>query len=420
MLILYNFFQTLIVILLFPLLCIYIALKSKYRKQIPKRLGFGLKKSLGDFKPNSKIIWVHALSVGEVTSAIPLVEKMRRDVNGITIIFSASTLTGYSLGKKLLAPHCDSIIPFPLDIFVVVERFINLIKPHLFILVETDFWPNILSSLQRKNIPILLVNGRISRKSMEQYKKFSFFFKPMFHSISHFCVQSDEDKKRLLELNLPAEKISKLGNLKYASAFSSNDTKADKLLGSVKETLFIAGSTHSGEEEILLDSYIDLKNKFPLKLIIAPRDIKRAGEIASLAETRNLSWQRRSSDNYFTSNLYILDTIGELASFYSIGDICFVGGSLVNEGGHNPLEPASRGKPVLFGPNMSDFIEICKDLIDFNGGFTVNNQAELTVLLIRFLEDETFRRKCGDAARECVLQKTGLLQDHLQLIRQYL
>ena len=420
MLILYNIFQTLIVILLFPLLCIYIALKSKYRKQIPKRLGFGLKKDLGKYTPRGKIIWVHALSVGEVTSAVPLVEKIRQDINGVNIIFSASTHSGYTLGKKLLAPYYDCIIPFPLDIFIVVERFIHLIKPHLFILVETDFWPNILTSLQRKKIPVLLVNGRISKKSMEQYQKFSFFFKPMFHTISHFCVQSDDDKERLMKLDLPAGKISKMGNLKYASAFSNDDIKADQILGSVKESLFIAGSTHSGEEEILLDSYIDLKNKYPLRLIIAPRDIKRAGEIGSLAESRELSWQRRSSHNIFTSNLYILDTIGELASFYSLGDICFVGGSLVNEGGHNPLEPASRGKPVLFGPHMSDFAEICEDLIDLKGGYKINNQAELTELLIRFLEDENFRLKCGDAARQCVLQKTGLLQDHLQLIRRYL
>lgn len=420
MLILYNILQILIVILLFPLLCIYIALKSKYRKHIPRRLGFNLSKSLQGLEKKKKTIWVHALSVGEVTSAVPLVEKIRKDIDDITIIFSASTKTGYEVAQTLLTRHCEQIIPFPLDLFPVVEYFIHIIKPDLFILVETDFWPNILSSLQRKKIPVLLVNGRISKKSMEQYQRLSFFFEPMFHSISHLCVQSDSDRNRLLELGLPAKKVSKMGNLKYESVLSQNGTKVKQLFGSVNVPLFTAGSTHQGEESVILDTYIELKKKIPFKLLIAPRDIKRAEEIEQLAKSRNIETQRRSSDIPFTAELYIIDTIGELLSFYSKSDICFVGGSLVDEGGHNPLEPASRGKPVLFGPNMQDFRDIRDDLIASSGGFTVFDQVELSAMLLRLLEDDVFRTASGEAARNSVICKQGILHDHIQLIRKYL
>lgn len=420
MLILYNILQTLVVILLFPLLCIYIAFKSKYRKHIPKRLGFGLRESLNGVKPSSKTIWIHALSVGEVTSAVPLVKKISQEFDDITLIFSASTQTGYTLGQKLLLQYCDRIIPFPLDIFIVVEYFIRLIKPDLFILVETDFWPNILTRLHKKRIPIVLVNGRISRGSMNHYQRLSWFFQPMFQTISHICVQSDVDKNRLLELGITADQISNLGNLKFASALSHDDSTVHKLLESTVDPVFIAGSTHTGEEEIILNAYITLKAKFPLKLIIAPRDINRAQEIKRSALSRQLTVQLRSSGEAFDSDLYILDTIGELVAVYEKCDVCFVGGSLVDEGGHNPLEPASSGKPVLFGPFVSDFKEICEDLVESSGGFIVTDQTELIMILTRFLENASFLKSSGDAAKNWVSQKKTILHDHIHLLRQYL
>lgn len=417
MLILYNFIHILILILFFPLICIYIGVRAKYRSWIPARLGLGLKKDIPASTTGRHVIWIHALSVGEVTSAHPLVAALKNEMQDVSITFSASTTTGYRLARKIMAPYCSSIIPYPLDLLPVCKYFIRMVKPSLFILVETDFWPNFLAELKRKKLPAILVNGRISQRSADRYNRYSFFFKPLFSALSYLCVQTESDRKKFIRLGLNAERIQKLGNLKYepvSEAKELNFTIDDR----EKQTVFIAGSTHPGEEEIIISTYQRLSKMHRLKLIIAPRDIKRAAKIAALAESCNISVQCRTKTSRFSAELLILDTIGELTSFYALGDICFVGGSLVEEGGHNPLEPAYQGKPVIFGTHMDDFEEISQDLIASGGGFAVKGREGLYELVERFLQNPDHRQLCGNAARDCVLQSQGVLRKHLELIKE--
>ena len=418
MLIPYNILQIILLILLFPLLCCYILAKTKYRRHIPQRLGLTLNRGFSRLRPQKKTLWIHALSVGEVTSALPLVVGLRKELRDTTIIFSASTQSGYDLSKKLLTPHCDLVIAFPLDLLPVCRYYIELIKPHLFVLVETDFWPNFLDQLTRYSIPALLVNGRISQKSLTLYSRYAFFFKPMFHSFRFLSVQSESDRRKCLAMGIPEERIVKLGNLKYESAPAENAEVPAFFLQNVQEMILVAGSTHPGEEEILLNAYTKLRQKHFLKLVIAPRNIERAHEITALAESRGLTVQHRSGNNPFTTDLFVLDTLGELVSFYDRSDICFVGGSLVKAGGHNPLEPAGQGKPVIFGEHMDDFEEICEELILTGGAVQVTDEVEIIEILDTFLQDKNLRLQRGRAALSCVLKNRGVIEKHVQLIRE--
>ena len=415
--ILYNTIQLILLTLLFPLWTLYILLRRKYRSWVPLRLGFGLADLLPKHPGSKPVIWMHALSVGEVTSALPLAKALHSQYDQATIIFSASTQTGYQLGKELLSPYCRAVIPFPLDILPVCHRFLRMISPGLFVLVETDFWPNFLFQLKKRNIPAILVNGRVSKQSMPNYSRYAPLFKTLFQTFSHLCVQTAEDRSRFIALGLPEDRVLNLGNLKYEPAI--NKTIEDKITIPKRDkfTVFIAGSTHPGEEEHILQMYSALQSHYPLKLIIAPRDIQRADMIATLAESRNISVQYRSSDSNFTCNLLILDSIGELTSVYGLGDICFVGGSLVDEGGHNPLEPAFHGKPVIFGPYMSDFDEISDDLVNAGGALIVADPQQLQAAVKRLLEEKDFRQRCGESAQQWIMSSKGVLRNHVELIR---
>ncbi len=415
--ILYNFFQLILLILLFPIIIIYIGIRKKYRSWIPLRLGRNLQAALAGVTPKKHTIWIHALSVGEVTSALPLSAALKKEFSESNLIFSASTRSGYELGKKLLSPHCASILPFPLDLLPVCRYFIKTVSPDLFILVETDFWPNFLRILEREKIPAVLVNGRVSRQSMAQYSKYSFFFKPMFTTLAYLCVQTESDRQRFIDLGLSPGKVLKLGNLKYEPTVDSHNNVILPIPERENKTIFIAGSTHHGEEEYILTAFLSLKKNYDVKLIIAPRDIQRAGNIAVLAKSRNISVQLRSAGTPFTADLLILDTIGELTAIYAAGDICFVGGSLVNEGGHNPLEPAYHGKPVIFGPYMTDFEEISQDLVHGGGAFSVTDQDQLLHVVESLLKNEGYRQQCGRTAQEIVIRAKGVLKKHVELIK---
>ncbi|MEE4243735.1 MAG: 3-deoxy-D-manno-octulosonic acid transferase [Desulfopila sp.] len=418
MLILYNILQITVLLLFFPLICCYIAAKEKYRRHIPKRLGMTLNRKFSRLHPRRKTIWIHALSVGEVTSALPLVAELRKELDDTTIIFSASTQSGYALAKKVVGPYSDLVIAFPLDLSPVCRYYIELLKPNLFVLVETDFWPNFLEQLEQYSIPALLINGRISQKSLRLYKRYLMFFKPMFDIFRFLSMQTESDRQKCMELGIPAEKILKLGNLKYEPAPAETGEIAALFCKKTEDTLLVAGSTHPGEEEILLNVFTKLRQTHSLKMILAPRNVQRADAVAALAESRGLTIQLRSGSCALTEDLLILDSLGELVSFYQISDICFVGGSLVKAGGHNPLEPACQEKPVIFGKHMDDFEEISEELIAAGGAFMVSNEAELAEAVDTLINDTVFRYQCGKAALAYVLKNRNVVANHIQLIRE--
>jgi len=384
------------------------------------RLGFGVKERIPRLLPDQKSIWVHALSVGEVTSAVPLLQGFKKKHPTGRIVFTVSTRSGEAIARKLLTDLTDCILPAPIDFLPVTILFYAHIEPQLFILIETDFWPNLLLYLKKKKIPSVLVNGRISKKSMTGYRRFSFFFYPMFNSFRYLFMQTELDNENMASLNIERKKIKVIGNLKY----DTNTTDKQSISSSLSELIpgnklvITAGSTHIGEEEILFSALKNLLTDYPqIILILAPRNPHRTDQIRLQAEQYGLTTTLRSENIMARSNILIIDNIGELVSFYALSDIAFVGGSLIDEGGHNPIEPAILGIPVLFGPYMQDFHEIALSLINANGGEQINDSKSLQIALIPLLSSTKLRHQRGKAAKQCIFKQRGVIAKHLEILQ---
>jgi 3-deoxy-D-manno-octulosonic-acid transferase len=420
MLLAYNLIQ----IVLFPVLLlpaiVYIMLKAKYRKRILFRLGFGLSSKLTAIDTHQKTFWIHALSVGEVTSAIPLVTGIRHRWPEAVIVVSTATKSGHEVAASLLQDSHVILVDGPLDLLPVVSYFVTKIRPDFFLLVETDFWPNLIGFLRQKHIPVILVNGRISRRSMQRYHTFRFFFQPLFNSFDQLCLQTETDRSNLARLGVPKEKLHTLGNLKFDGAAARPRVIRRDLQALLpgKGPTIIAGSTHRGEEEMLLHCFQKLRDTHThLQLILAPRDPKRAAEIVALCRQLHLQAILRSDERPQSGDLLLLDTLGELNTFYALADIAFVGGSLVAAGGHNPIEPASYGIPVLFGPHMEDFEEISAGLMTHGGGIEVLDKSTLAFELNRLLSHPEQRDTIGQAAKNTISMVQGVVEAHLELLQ---
>lgn len=421
----YNLVMTVGVILFAPLLFVKVILTPKYRSRSFKRLGF----ALGEYPKRSggqgPRIWVHALSVGEVASARKLVQELRSGFPDGIIIFSVSTRSGESFAKKNLTHDVDYFIPFPFDLLFSVKRVVSWVRPDIFVLVETDFWPNFLRELKRRNIPAILVNGRASERSLVRYRMLRWFFRPLFNTFRTLAMQTSQDADSLRQLGVEPARLVVLGNLKYDAALSDSGTMAALDRGALRiphqAVVLVAGSTHSGEEEILFNVFQRLASvRTNLFLVMAPRNVERGAELAGMAVRRGLPVSRRSLDVAEESSVLILDTLGELSSVYAVCDVAFVGGSLVPQRGHNPLEPALHGKPVLFGPYMEDFAEISRDLLAAGGARQVADEEELFSALSLFLSDPVERERAGRRAQELITAKRGVTEAHIALIRTFL
>jgi len=430
-LIFYNIFQIIGLILLSPLLLVKAIISPKYRGRILLRLGIGLEELTQKIPAGRKRIWVHALSVGEVLSAQPLVRELRTAYPDMKLIFSASTKTGEELSRNVMAGEVDLFVPFPLDLYNVSRKFINCIAPDLFILIETDFWPNFLHILDKQNIPAILVNGRISRNSFARYQRFRFVFLPMFRIFRFISMQTVADADKMLALGVDADRVKALGNLKYDAVLPDTvgweqeqrpTSFYRKQFGiSPEKVVWIAGSTHPGEETAIMSAYKRLSLLFPnLFLVVAPRDIDRGREIKEIADALGLTVRQRTAplqdEEFPGAPLLILDTMGELSRMYSFCDIAFMGGSLVPDGGHNPLEPAAFGKPILFGPYMDDFTEIASDLLEKNGAIVCQDEDDIFETLKQLLVNGPLRKEMGEKAQALVLQHRGVSRRHLEVI----
>ncbi len=425
----YNLLQLLLFPLLLPAIVVIILLRKKYRKRILPRLGFTLNRQLPSERERGKrpVFWIHALSTGETTSIIPLVRKIRNVMPDACIIFSTTSNSGQQIAKTLYPDDIDSLIYSPIDILPVVHFFINKIQPDCFLLVETDFWPNLLYSLNRNGIPSILVNGRVSDDALQGYKKMAFFFRSMFAWLDALCLQGEADREKFAEFGIKKEKLHTLGNLKFAAQPAIEPAlyrEIESLLPYAQgpRMCLLAGSTHPGEEEIIIEALCSLQQHFPsLCLIIAPRDPSRATALKRYCAEKGFAASLRTTKkNLPPGGVLLLDTIGELAACYQLADIAFIGGSLVDERGHNPVEPALFGCPVLFGPSMEDFSEIATELLHTGGAFQVRNGSELTAILRSLLQSPAMRNKAGTAAKKCITQQQGGVDRHLQLIRSLL
>ena len=429
--ILYNTFQAISMILLSPLLLVKAIISPKYRGRILLRLGFGLEELSQKLPKGRKRIWIHALSVGEVLSAQPLVKGLRSAYPDMSIIFSASTKTGEELSRDVMANEIDLFVPFPFDLYGVSRKFINSIGPDLFILIETDFWPNFLHILDMQKTPAILVNGRISQSSFARYQRFRFIFLPMFRIFRFIAMQTAADADKMIALGVDADKVKALGNLKYDAVLPDTvgweqeqrpTSFYRKQFGiSPEKVVWIAGSTHAGEEVTILSAYKRLSLLFPdLFLVVAPRKIERGREIKEIADKLGLTVRQRTAplddEEFPGSPLLILDTMGELSRMYSFCDIAFIGGSLVPDGGHNPLEPAAFGKPILFGPYMDDFTEITSDLLEKDAAIICHDEDDFFEILKHMLVNGPLRKEMGARAQALVLQHRGVTKRHLEII----
>ncbi len=436
MLALYNFLFSILGLILLPLLLFITLSRKKYRGRTLERLGMKSKKiqqALAEVvqgraidSENSPVIWIHALSVGEVTSAVPLVKALRVDKAEAVIILTVGTSSGKKTAENLLSSSVELILSSPFDLRFAVQRYIAAFQPDIFIQVETDFWPNWLSLLKKNKVSTMLVNGRISKRSFAAYQRFAFFFRLVFCSFNMLSMQTEEDCQKMTRLGVPADRVIALGNLKYDMEHPNEKaTELPFLAGEKERLVWVCGSTHPGEEKIIFSALAQFfarqdqqKEAEQLFLVLAPRDINRGQELVELAASFDLEASLRSRDDQ-KSRVLILDTLGELADCYGQADLAFVGGSLVPQGGHNPIEPAIHGVPVLFGSHMEDFSEIAQELVDCEGGKEVS-EASLIEMLRLLLGDKEERTRMGQAAHALVKHHRGGVQRHVQVVNDLL
>ena len=396
----------------------------------------GLSQKLGFLPPHlllklsgSRPVWIHAVSVGEVTSTIPLIQEIKKRYPSQKIILSTVTVTG-NYTATIRVREVDAVIYFPLDYPFIVKKVIRQIKPKLFIILETELWPNILRELKRNNIPSVVVSGRISNRSYHKYRWGRFFFTKVLDNIHLFCMQTEVDSKRIINIGADKDRVTTVGNLKFDQCVPTITTEEKENLYnmlSLKEgqTIFIAGSTHKGEENIVLEVFKNLKKTYEdLILILAPRHPERFDEVADLISHQKLRSIKKTKIKVAQKSnhhdIILLDTIGELSKLYSIGTIIFVGGSLVSTGGHNVLEPVAYKKAVIFGPHMDNFSEISRCLRESGGGFQVNNQEEFLSQTEMLLQNDVDRDKLGEKAFEVIAHNQGAINKSMEVIERFL
>ena len=391
--------------------------RAGYRRNLGQRLG-----RLGEGLPPEPRCWIHAVSVGESAAAVPLVEGIRRRWPELGIVVSTITPTGSRIvGERLAGTAVHRY--FPIDLAGPVCRALDAARPRFFIAIETELWPNFLRALARRRIPAMIANGRISDRSFRRYRWVRGLMRRVLADVSVFAMQTDEDARRIIALGAPPSRVVVTGNLKSdllpeAAGDDPAGWRARLHLGAGAR-LWIAGSTHRGEEAVVLDAFLRARTRCPeLALLLAPRHPERAGEVEALIRERGLRAARRSRlpADGTPGAVIILDTVGELAALYALAEIVFVGGSLVPIGGHNVLEPAMRGKPVLVGPHMSNFREGAELLQRSGGGLVVKDAPELERELAHLLEDRDLARRMGDAAREAFAGRQGAVSATLDLV----
>lgn len=391
-------------------------LKGRLHRNFAERLARFDKMKERELLSGRDRIWIQAVSVGEVALCKSLIGALKERFPGRDIVISTITKTGNDLARKNFSKDAI-IIYFPLDFLFIVKRVIGLIKPSAYIMIETEIWPNLLKALSAAHVPCVLINGRISDRSIGRYRLVKPFLKKTLGAVSAFCMQDNTDADRIIELGAPREKVAVTGNMKFDAPVSADikDTRVIRVSFGLKEEdeLFVAGSTHEGEEEMVLETFKKLSGQFPkLKLLIAPRHVDRVDQIEKVARGAGFEPVRFSTMNeQRTANneqrITILDTIGHLNEAYSIATIVFVGGSMVEHGGQNPLEPAYFAKPVLFGPHMFNFKYITRMLLGSKAVMQVYSREDLYEKSRLLLGDINLRKTLGERAKKVVIENRG-------------
>lgn len=394
-----------------PLLWLY----YRIRKETSGKYGTSYRFRLGLEFPHvfqwaSSPLWVHALSVGEVLSAIPLVERIRRSRPDVAVVFSVATEKGFRVARKELEHLATAVFYMPHDHLWTTVRLVRRINPAVFVLVETDLWPNLLRTLKKQNVPVFLVNARLSSRSFGRYRRLGKIGLGVLDHLERIYTQSEEDARRFAMLGVARDRLSVAGNLKYDLAVYQKDRSARTLSGYAeffgqRRLIWVAGSTHEGEETTMVLAHQRVLQDHPdALLVLAPRHIERAPRLAALCERHGLRWRSRSAHHPLgDAQVFLLDTIGELAMFYPLAKGAFVGGSLVPRGGHNPLEAAVHGVPCCWGPFLDNFREIESFLVEHGCGRCVQSVEDLSGFVLESMDDGLWdgRRRSACAQRVC-------------------
>ncbi|PLX99379.1 MAG: 3-deoxy-D-manno-octulosonic acid transferase [Desulfuromonas sp.] len=375
-----------------------------------------------------KVIWVHAVSVGETRASIPLLRELRKQFPDSAIVLSSLTYTGRMTADEI--EEADLCIFLPYDLSFIVQHALKQIKPDVVLLVETEIWPNFIRKLYELNIPVMMVNGRISDKSFPRYWLIRPLLQPLLKMFTRFCMQSRQDELRIIRLGAASKQVTITGNLKFdlpAPDFSVAEVTEHKKKYRLPDgvPVWVAGSTRQGEEELILDAYSTLLNAgLKLILVLVPRYPDRAKPISELIGKRNFSCRLRSeidssSSQLKTGEILVGDTLGEMLKFYSCADLVFVGGSLVPIGGHNILEASLMNKPVIFGPYMQNFKAISKLLIATGGGRQVE-KGTLAETVKELMENDDERRDMGALGGKLFAEHSGATVRTVELVGQIL
>jgi len=401
---------------------------GKARRGIRERLGLFAPELLASLK-DREVIWVHAVSVGETRAAVPLLKALRHEYPDALLLLSNVTETGRKVAANL--KEVDQYIFFPFDLGWIVRKALNTIKPKLVVLVETEIWPNFVLESKRQQVPLVLVNGRISDRSFPRYRMAGKIFLPILDSISDFCMQSEQDSRRIRRLGAASGRVQVTGNLKFdMQAPEINETEVlslkDTFKIAEKSVVWVAGSTHDGEEGPLAEAYLKLSKVCPeLFLILVPRHPERSKMVADELGKMHVPVILRSELEHLNrmsspGDVMIVDTVGEMLKLYAIADLVFVGGSLVPTGGHNILEASLMKKPVLYGPYMQNFKEIARLVKAAHAGLQVKDADDLYQQMKILLENPSEAERIGDNGRHLIFANQGATQKTLKVISRYL
>ncbi|MDD3149667.1 MAG: 3-deoxy-D-manno-octulosonic acid transferase [Candidatus Gastranaerophilales bacterium] len=408
MYIIYDLLLLFLTIILSPIILIAFVLNLKFRAGFWQKIGFYPK-----LKDKKSVIWIHAVSVGEVLAVENFVKKLAKTFEDYQIVLTTVTKTGNEVANKKLTNVVSEILYFPYDFSFSVKSAIKAINPKLVIVAETEIWPNFSYQIRKNNIPLMIINGRISPNSYKGYKKFSLFFREIFKNYTSILMQSEDDKNRMVDIGANADITEVMGNLKFDIENNLSDEQILELKNSLainNSRVIIAGSTHLGEDEIILDTFKKLKIKHSnIKLLIAPRHPERHEQVKKLLEESGFSYGLRSKKDDFAKNeIIMLDTMGELSKLYSICQIAFIGGSFSKTGGHNPLEASIFGKPIISGSSIFNFKDIYKLLIDNNCAI-ISEKNSLEKDFDKLLSDKEFYANMSTSTQKAFAKSKGAI-----------